>query len=397
MATLLRRSSTRVRDRRSYSAATRMAGQIMRSFPASFVRGGTSNGLVINRAHLPSDQGQWGPILSSAMGSPDHYGRQLDGIGSGISSTSKICVISRSERDDADVEFTFVQVGIKDGELDMAGNCGNMISSVGPVAWDEDLVKHRKEPANDENMVRIFNTNTAKVIHSSFNVSNESGKYDPIGEYSIDGVPGTGSRITLSFLDPAGAKTGRALPTGNAVDTVSLEGGETIQASLVDVSNPGIFVLASDVGLPGNISPDQLNSDGRMMARLEMIRQAGAAAMGLDPEIQTVPKFVLLSPSTDVHSNIICRALSMQQAHRAVPLTLALNLGAACRMRGTLAAQTAVGMEGKTSVVIEHASGTVEVGAVMSQDGVIESALLHRTAKVLMKGEVFYAIQEPGA
>lgn len=378
--------------RTSYSTTARMARQTTRSFPATFIRGGTSNGLVINRADLPEDQSKWQPILSSGMGSPDSYGRQLNGMGSGISSTSKICVLSKSEREDADVDFTFVQVGIKDGSLDLAGNCGNMISMVGPMALDWKLLE-RKAGASKEETVRIFNTNTNKIIHSTFRVDTNSGLYEPCGDYCIDGVPSTGSRITLSFIDPAGAKTGKALPTGNVVDTLELEDGTKIEASLVDVSNPGVFVLASDVGVPGDISPDELSGKADIMARLERIRQAGAAKMGLDPHTQTVPKIVLLCASQDGKSNVVCRALSMQQAHKAVPLTLALNLGAACRIPGTLAAKTARGVAGKQSVVIEHASGKLEVGAVMSEDGKIESALLHRTGRVLMKGEVFYTSQ----
>lgn len=206
-----------------------------RSFPASFVRGGTSNGLIINRGHLPEDQAKWQPILSRAMGSPDPSGRQLDGIGSGISSTSKICVISKSTRKDADIDYTFVQVGIKEGDLDMAGNCGNMSSAVGPIAWDEKLVEDTGATAHGDNEVtlRMYNSNTNKLIHSTFSINKDTGRYNPLGDYSIDGVPGKASKITLSFLDPAGAKTGKTLPTGNAVDDLRLADGSVIQASLI--------------------------------------------------------------------------------------------------------------------------------------------------------------------
>lgn len=378
-----------------------MAKAITKSFPATFVRGGTSNGLIIRRDQLPKDQKAWQPILSSAMGSPDHYGRQLNGMGSGISSTSKICVISTSERKDADIDYTFVQVGIKGGDLDMAGNCGNMSSAVGPIAWDEGLVASTNTTGIEESVtVRMFNTNTSKIIYSTFKVNPKQGTYQPIGEYAIDGVPGTGSRITLSFIDPAGSKTGTALPTGNAVDTLTLENADSIQASLVDVANPGVFVLAEDVGVPGEVTPDNLGADSEMMARLEAIRQEGARRMKLDPNVQSIPKIVLVStPPPDAEDlrdvNIVCRALSMQQAHKAVPLTLALNLGAACRMSGTIPALAAANAEGRKSITIAHASGKIEVGSVMSDDGKIASSLLHRTARVLMKGEVFYTVDEP--
>ena len=376
----------------------RKPGMTIKSFPACFVRGGTSNGLMIHRKDLPQDETEWQPILSAAMGSPDSFGRQLDGMGSGISSTSKICVVERSHRAEADLDYTFIQVGIKDGSLDLAGNCGNMSSAVGPFGFSEGLLHNIYEKIDESSEddhqvnVRIFNTNTSKLINATFSVTKD-GVYDPFGDYSIDGVPGSGSRITLSFLDPAGAKTGKALPTGNAVDTITYANGESIRASLVDVANPGVFVLASDLGIGGEISPAGLEANSELMARLERIRQEGARMMGLDPEIQSVPKIVIVSkPSNEAAASgihIVCRALSMQQPHKAAPLTLALNLGAACRLPETLPATTAVNAEGKESVTVAHASGKVEVGSVF-RDWKIESALLHRTARILMKGDVFY-------
>lgn len=267
------------------------------------------------------------------MGSPDAYGRQLDGMGSGVSSTSKICVVERSSRADADLDYTFVQVGIKDGSLDLAGNCGNLSSAVGPFGLSEGLLHNVHDTADLEDRtvtVRIFNTNTSKLIHTTFNVTKD-GKYDPFGDYSIDGVPGSGSRITMSFLNPAGSKTGKAMPTGNPIDTLDLGNGESIKASLVDVANPGIFVLASDLGVPGDIMPASLESMQDVMARLERIRRQGTLMMGLDPNIQSVPKIVIVSKPNDAAAkngiHITCRALSMQQPHKAVPLTLGLNLG----------------------------------------------------------------------
>lgn len=361
-------------------------------FPATFMRGGTSNGLMIRRVDLPEDPNRWQPILSRAMGSPDSYGRQLNGMGSGISSTSKVVVVSSSDRPDADVDYTFVQVGIKDGSLDMAGNCGNMSSAVGPFALDEGLVKQPRMSGSEEEVtVRMFNTNTSKMVESIFRRTREM-RYNPSGDYSIDGVPGTASCIRLSFRAPGGAATGKEMPTGHPVDELVLSDGTTINASLTDISNPGVFVLASEVGVPGEISPDVLGADAAVMARLEDIRRAGARLMGLDPDVQSVPKVVMLSsPDSEAAANgvnIVCRALSMQQAHKAVPLTLALNLGVSCKLPGTLAARTAVNVCGE-SIVIAHASGSLAVGSIVG-DGTIEGALLYRTARKLMKGEVFY-------
>ena len=372
------------------------------SLPACFVRGGTSNGLMIRREHLPTETKDWQPILASAMGSPDQYGRQLNGMGSGISSTSKICVVEKSTRPDIDVDYTFVQVGIKDGSLDTAGNCGNMTSAVGPYALDEQIsppggLVDGDEGGTSRATMRMFNTNTSKVIHSTFPVTKGSSvQFVPDGSYSIDGVPGKASHIVLSFVDPEGAKTGKALPTGKEIDTLELPDGTTVQATLTDVANPGVFVLASDLNVDGEIQPAELEANAALMARLEIMRQAGASLMGLDPNTQSVPKIVILSkPSETLASegvNIVCRALSMQQAHKAAPLTLALNLGASCSIPGTLMAKTAVGLEeGKenNSVLIAHASGKLEVGS-LRKNGKIESALLHRTARIMMKGDVFY-------
>jgi hypothetical protein len=361
------------------------------------------------------------------MGSPDNYGRQLNGMGSGISSTSKIIVLGPPTRDDVDVDYTFVQVGIKEGELDKAGNCGNMSSLVGPMAWDKGMIPHERAAAvveTDEKGVkwarlRMFNTNTSKVLESKFRVEGEPLRYCPRGDYAMDGVPGTGSKITLSFLDPAGAKTGKALPTGNPTDTVTLPDGRTTEASLVDVSNPGVFVRAHDMlVLAGKnhdaaeaartLTPAAIEADDRLKKVLEETRQAGTVMMGLDPKIASVPKIVMLLPQKpeDDKVDVKCLALSMGQAHKAVPLTLALCLGAACQVEGSIAwkmmsaearhggeaaakASSSSGAVTSKTVTIGHASGKLDIGISM-KDGAIVSAELLRTARVLMKGEVLY-------
>ncbi len=377
-------------------------GYATRSFPAIFARGGTSNGLVILKHNLPPIN-EWHKALPSVMGSPDpHFGRQLNGMGSGISSTSKVCVLSPTSRPDADVEFTFVQVGIKDGVLDMAGNCGNMSSIVGPVALDEGLVAAPNielDPASNLQtaLVRVFNTNTGKIIHSWFKVTGDPPRYCPQGDYEMDGVPGKQSRIVLSFLDPAGAKTGRALPTGHPVDTLILPDGTSIEASLVDVSNPGVFVRVSDLGIENitALAPPAVDADPILKSRLEQIRQAGAARMGLDPNTQSIPKIVLIFPRSSTGqlgpaADIRCLALSMGQAHKAVPLTLALCLGAAAQIVGTIPHELAIRRgKGGGVVTIGHPSGKLEIGTTVVE-GKIASAELHRTARVLMRGDVFY-------
>ncbi|UKZ81226.1 hypothetical protein TrVFT333_008998 [Trichoderma virens FT-333] len=308
------------------------------------------------------------------MGSPDPlYARQLDGMGSGISSTSKVVVIgppssssgpgsdvgpSSSSTADAaaiDAEFTFVQVGIRDGALDLAGTCGNMSAIVGPAAWDMGLVPASRVSSRVSYdgatrsrwaTLRILNTNTNKVVVSRFQLDGSPLAYAPRGDYAMDGVPGTQSPITLSFVDPAGAKTGRALPTGNPVDELRLPDGSRVRASLVDVSNPGVFVTTSSLGIDdaaaANLTPALVEADSALKARLEQVRQAGASAMVLDPKTESVPKVVMLLPASarkSAETDIQCLAMSMGQAHKAAPLTLSLCLGAASQIDGTIAAE----------------------------------------------------------
>lgn len=343
-------------------------------------------------------------VLPALMGSPDPYGRQLDGMGSGLSSTSKICILAPcQDRAVADVEFTFVQVGVKDGRLDMAGNCGNMLSVIGPVAltthglhW-KDTFEIDPETGVRTVAVRILNTNTSKVVHARFRVKGNafSMRYNPQGRCKMDGVPGHCSRVDLAFIKPGGAKTGRTLPTGNPVDTLTLPDGTTIGASLVDVSNPGVFVRVSDLGIqdPESLDPATVEADGALKARLEQIRQAGASMMGLDPQTESVPKIVLIFPPDVARkspgANVKCLALSMGQAHKAIPLTLGLCLGAATRLPGTIPNQLAADMTENGAVVIGHPGGKLDVGTKI-ENGEILSADLWRTARILMKGDVFY-------
>jgi len=343
------------------------------------------------------------------MGSPDpKHARQLDGMGSGVSSTSKVCILERSEREDADVDFTFVQVGITDGELDWAGNCGNMSSVVGPAALEMGLVPaERVQVERDERTgervarVRIWNTNTRKVVVARFTVDEGMPpRFVPEGDYAMAGVPGTGSKVVLSFLKPGGAKTGRVLPTGNAIDRIRLSNGREVEASLVDVSNPGVFVRAGLDLLPfEKLTAAEVEQNEATRNLLEEIRREGARMMGLDPDTPSIPKLVFVDspiPSQgEYHHHLRCRALSMRQLHKAVPLTLGLCLGAAARIPGTIPFLAAQGVEnssgpGSATVRIAHASGLLEVGTTIDENGELLSADLIRTCRILMKGEVYY-------
>lgn len=377
---------------------------------ASFWRGGTSKGVFFNIADLPGwfqsilnseklpDKTQFQQMegfFAAVMGSPDSYGRQLNGMGGGISSLSKAMVVRPSHQSDADIDYTFFQIGVKDGKLDMAGNCGNLSSAVGPFALNSGIyrgVPHDEAQANDNVetgsvTMRMKNTNTKKIIESTFDAFKINGfwQFLELGKSSIDGVPGTGSTITLSFLDPEGSKTPKALPTGNVVDSIKV-GDQVIRASLVDVSNPGIFIDGRDVGWHAGATPEELNADLQLLSRLEAIRKEGTRMMGLDPTVSSIPKIVLLFPAKADGLDISCQALSMEQAHKAVPVTLALNLGAACKMEGTIPHQLSNHLH-HGNTVIGHPSGSLLVGADI-QDGRVLSAKLIRTARCHMDGVV---------
>ena len=247
---------------------------------AVFMRGGTSKALMFQRRDLPEQQEDWAPIFLATMGAPDPNGRQLDGMGGGVSSLSKVCVIGPSTHPEADVDYTFVQVGIDDATVDYGGNCGNMSSAVGPFAVDEGLVK---APEDGPTTVRIHNTNTRKLIVARFAI--EGGRAAVHGPLAIDGVSGTGAPIRLEFRDLAGARTGRLLPTGEPLDSLSLPGGRVVRASLVDAANPCVFVDAAELGLIGNEPPENIAKNDALMADLEVLRRQASILMRLAPDL----------------------------------------------------------------------------------------------------------------
>lgn len=330
------------------------------------------------------------------MGSPDPYGRQLNGMGGGVSSLSKVCIVSPSTRADADVDFEFVQVVIDDGSLDLASNCGNMTAAIGPFAVDNGLAKLQNtgDPSQPTSAtVRIYNTNTKKVIHSTFPVTGRTPKFYPRGNTRMDGVPGTGSRISLSFLSPGGTQTNKTLPTDDAttlLDTKDVS-GSSVQVSLVDVANPGVYVDGGKLGIDPDTRPEELDQNRKMMDLLERIRREGAEKMGLDPDIASVPKIVIVFPQTPERVSkgitIKCLVLSMGQTHKAIPLTFALNLGAACRIPGTIPYLLASHRNAEGDIIIQHPSGTIEVG-IKTSGQEVEVATLYSTARLLMDGDV---------
>ena len=368
------------------------------------MRGGTSRGLIFRREDMPAAREDWTPIITAAMGSPDPNARQLDGMGAGYSSVSKICVVGPTEHPDADVEFTFGQVLVDRDDVDYGANCGNMSSAIGPFALEEGYVAG---PRDGEALVRICNTNTGKIVHSRFTMRDGEAEVD--GDLELDGVAGSGSPIRLDFLDPGGSGTSAILPTGSAVDKLTLPDGEVIAASLVDIALPMVFVRASDLGLTGTELPDAIEATPGLMTKLEAIHRAGAVAMGMAANLEAAartgaaPKVAFLSPPA--HSSTISarelsaaemdltvRMISMERAHKASPLTGALCLAAAMRIPGTIPHEAARKTDGDISR-IGHPSGVVHVGAdVREEDGhpQVGYVSVYRTARRLMEGTVFY-------
>lgn len=373
------------------------------SLPAVFMRGGTSKALMVHRRDLPENQDDWAAIFTAAMGSPDPYGRQLDGMGGGVSSLSKVCIIAPSEHPDADVDYTFAQVMVKEARVDYRGNCGNMSSAVGPFAVDQGLV-----PAGDgTTTVRIFNTNTQKIIHSTFETHDGRARYG--GDLAIPGVGGTGAPIKLDFVEPGGATTGTLLPTGNVVDMLDVPGVGMLEVSMVDAANAAVFVRATDVGLTGLELPDQLESDPDILARLDAIRVQASVKMGIAPDVESarritiVPFICIVSPPADnptlsgdtvpaADIDLVARVISNGQPHRALPLTVSLCTAVAARITGTVAAQALSPAAPADTLRLGMPSGILTVGADVSrQDGawVAKAGSFYRTARLLFDGRVW--------
>jgi 2-methylaconitate cis-trans-isomerase PrpF len=372
-----------------------------RFVPAVFMRGGTSKGLFFQAEDLPAGNAERDRLLLAALGSPDPFGRQLDGMGGGISSLSKAAVIGPPTRPDADVDYTFAQVAVDRPVVDYGANCGNLSSAVGPFAVDTGRCPRPDGPA----MVRIHNTNTGGLLHARFAV--RGGLAETRGELAIPGVAGTGAPIRLDFLDPGGARTGRLLPTGRPVDEVAVAGAGRFRLSLVDATNPVAFVAAAELGLEGTEAPDELEARPAAMALLDRLRRLAGVLMGLAPAPEAVelasPKIAVLCPPRPFRTldgrlvaaadhDVGVRMLSMERAHRAVPVTGALCLGVACRVAGTVAQALAATQDGAGGPVrVGNPSGVVQVAAEVAatpHGWRAGSAGLYRTARTLMRGEV---------
>ncbi len=359
-----------------------------RRIRAVYMRGGTSRCLVFHERDLPPAGPERDRILSAALGSPDPYGRQLDGLGGGISSLSKACIIGPATHPGADVDYTFAQVDVRSPVVDYKANCGNCSSAIGPFAIDEGVVK----AVEGETLVRLHNTNTKKLVVAHVPV--RKGEAAVEGDFELAGVAGRGARIALDFLDPGGAGTGRLLPTGAARETL-----DGLDASLVDATNPMVFVRAKDVGLTGGETPQAIDADRALAARLETIRVEAARRMGI-PGSASVPKVAVVAAPTSFTAldgvghdagsvDVVARVISMGNCHRAFALTSAMCLAVAARIDGTVVSDCASAVRG--DIRLGHPSGVLPIAArVGTRAGQpwAESVTVYRTARRLMEGFV---------
>ena len=372
--------------------------------PAVYMRGGTSKAVFFHDNHLPKDREVRDRVILAAYGSPDPNRRQIDGMGGAVSTTSKVAIISPSRDPEYDVNYEFGQVSIDQPIIGYRGNCGNISSAVGPFAIDEGLVR-AQEPITE---VRIFQMNTKRLIVAEVPVKN--GQYDEEGNYAIDGVPGTGGKMTLRFVNPGGSVTGRLLPTGHVKDRLKVPELGEIEISIVDAANPVIFVRAKDLGLEGT-EIYEIDGSAEIRQRLEAIRGQGAVMMGLahSPEeatriSQDVPKIAFVSEPQDYKTvtgrivekervDLVARIMSMGTLHKAYAVTGAICTVGAARITGTVVQELLVEKALETKEIrLGHPGGVLAVGAVIEKKGnsyEYKEAILARTARRIMDGYIY--------
>lgn len=387
---------------------TGITSQSQMKVPATYMRGGTSKGVFFNLTDLPPQAQVPGKyrdsLLLRVIGSPDPYGKQIDGMGGATSSTSKTVIVSKSQKADHDVDYLFGQVSIDKPFVDWSGNCGNLSAAVGPFAIHAGLIPQERLPENGVVTVRVWQVNIGKTILIHVPVVN--GFVQETGEFELDGVTFSAAEIQVDFMDPADGE-GAMFPTGNLIDDLDVPGVGTFNATLINAGIPTIFVEAEAIGFTGTERQDDINNDENVLAMFEKIRAYGALKMGLIQHLeeaetrQHTPKVAFVSkPKTYQSSSgkiiaenevdLLVRALSMGKLHHAMMGTAAVAIASAACVPGTLV-NLAAGGGAKESVTFGHPSGTLKVGAQAKQTGqdwVIEKAIMSRSARILMEGFV---------
>ena len=362
------------------------------------MRGGTSKGVFFRKTDLPPKKSEMTDVILRIFGSGDPM--QIDGLGGTHTQTSKTMIVSRSTRTGIDVEYMFGQVAVERKFIDYTGNCGNLTSAIAPFAIDEGLVKTRGSSAR----IRLFNTNTRKRVDATVQLEDGKTKYE--GDYYIDGVPNPGARIDVTWYDPGGAVTGELLPTGNTIDRIPVE-GRHISVTIVDASNPVVFVRAEDARMKGVELPDDISED--TLQRLERIRSKACEMIGLvnraEEATEKSPHFPFIATvaepqdytsavgnriTTDEYS-VLARLFSMQKMHHAYAVTGAICTAVAATIPGTVVNERARATSGR--IVIAHPKGLIDVAVRRhsGQEGAkVDSVTVGRTARRLMAGNAFY-------
>ncbi len=376
--------------------------------PATYMRGGTSKGVFFNIEDLPPEAQVAGEardkLLLRVIGSPDPYAKQIDGMGGATSSTSKTVIVSRSSRDDHDVDYLFGQVSIDKPFVDWSGNCGNLSAAIGPFAIHAGLIPQDRLPENGIVTVRVWQVNISKTILVHVPIVN--GFVQETGEFELDGVTFPAAEIQVDFVDPADGE-GSMFPTGNLVDDLVVPDVGTFNATFINAGIPTIFIDAESIGYQGTELQDDINNDDAALAMFESIRAHGALKMGLISELeeaqtrQHTPKIAFVSKPKSYQSSsgkavneseidVLVRALSMGKLHHAMMGTAAVAIASAACVPGTLVNLAAGGGE-KESVTFGHPSGTLKVGAQTKQTElgwVVQKAIMSRSARILMEGFV---------
>ncbi|MFS0826623.1 2-methylaconitate cis-trans isomerase PrpF [Pseudomonas phoenicis] len=389
-----------------------MAHAAQLKIAATYMRGGTSKGVFFRLEDLPEPAQVPGPardaLLLRVIGSPDPYGKQIDGMGGATSSTSKAVILSPSQRDGHDVDYLFGQVAIDRAFVDWSGNCGNLSAAVGAFAIASGFVEAARIPQDGVATVRIWQANIGKTIVAHVPIS--AGEVQETGDFELDGVTFPAAEVQLEFLDPAADEAGGGgalFPTGNLVDTLEVPGIGSLQATLIDAGIPTIFVDAADLGYAGTELQDAINGDPAALARFETLRAHGALRMGLISRLeeaanrQHTPKVAFVAPPASYTASsgkmvqaedidLLVRALSMGKLHHAMMGTAAVAIGTAAAIPGTLV-NRAAGGGAPGAVRFGHPSGSLRVGAEARQvegQWTVTKALMSRSARVLMEGWV---------
>jgi len=380
--------------------------------PATYMRGGTSKGVFFRLQDLPEAAQVPGAardaLLMRVIGSPDPYGKQIDGMGGATSSTSKTVIIAKSSRPGHDVDYLFGQVSIDRAFVDWSGNCGNLSAAVGPFAISGGLVDAGRIPENGVAIVRIWQANIGKTIIAHVPITN--GSVQETGDFELDGVTFPAAEVQLEFMDPAAEEEGAdgaMFPTGNLVDDLDVPGVGTLKATMINAGIPTIFVNAEAIGYTGTELQDAINSDPGALARFETIRAHGALRMGLIRNLdeiatrQHTPKVAFVARPADYVASsgkrvgaadvdLLVRAMSMGKLHHAMMGTAAVAIGTAAAIPGTLV-NLAAGGGARDAVRFGHPSGTLRVGAQASEANgawTVTKAIMSRSARVLMEGWV---------